>query len=207
MHLTADDVVGLSAFNGANGHHRRVKGRQGTADQGLQGSNNLSGNHNGVNAAFRVGTMTALALYRQANFIACAADKARLSKESPCLIVGIHVLSDDHIHMGILHASLLRHHFAAAHSFLFRLKEILYRAVPLILVGAQPHGTAQCQRHMGIVSAGMHGTFLCGGKGQTCFFRYRQRIHIRTNRHAGSFSVADQPHRRMAILEGMDFQS
>ena len=60
---------------------------------------------------------------------------------------------------------------------------------------------------MGIVSAGMHGTFLCGGKGQTCFFRYRQRIHIRTNRHAGSFSVADQPHYRMTILKSMDFQS
>ena len=151
--------------------------------------------------------MAALAPHRQADFVAGPADKAGLCIEYPRVIARIHVLSNDIVHLRIVKAALSHHQLSPAEGFLRRLKKPFHRPLPAVAVFAQPHGRAQGQRHVRVVSAGMHHARTPTGKVQSLRLLHGQCVHIGADGHASAFAVAQDAHHAVAVTEGMGFNA
>lgn len=62
----------------------------------------------------------------------------------------------DIVYVRIFHTALLNHPLCASDRFLRRLEEKFYGTGPFTAVQLQQSGSAECNRRIGIVAAGMH---------------------------------------------------
>ena len=177
-HVVADDVAGGAALDLSEREHCTVERGDRAADEGLEGADQGSGHDDRIDTAFRVSAVAGSAVQIDQYFVAGSVELAILHFKFSGMELRHDMETGDIVYVGILHAALLDHPLCASDRFLRRLEEKFYSTGPFTAVQLQQSGSAECDRRMGIMAAGMHHPGIKGTAGMGRILLNGKRIDV-----------------------------
>jgi hypothetical protein len=188
--VVRDDVVGVSAVNAPDRDHRGRNRRYLTADQGLQGHDDVTCDDDRIRREMGLGAVAALPLDGHGKPVGARHDRAGADRYLSDWQPGPDMQSHDPV--DALKDTGLDHRFRTAGNLLGRLKSESNQPRHLLLSGGQQFGERQGNRHMHIVATGVHHPLVRRLKRKLGALSQRKGIHVGPHQHTASGSAAPQ---------------
>ncbi|MNN03325.1 hypothetical protein D3C81_1160110 [compost metagenome] len=190
FYLIGNNVRQASAMYGTHTEHNRICRITLPADQRLQRSHHMRSGQDRVNALMRGCPMPGCPMDRDIYMVHTCHDGARPQTEVTSRQIRPQVQADNRIYPGRFQCPRFNHMPGTAQHFLCRLKNKLHRPRKLFAEAGQDPRCAEQHRHMPVVAASMHPSFMHGGEGESCLLLKREGVHVGAERDNRAWPVS-----------------
>ena len=194
FYFIGNDVAAIAALKAADRHYRGLLGDIHFARHNrLQAQHNLRTDHDRINPRPGLRAMGLVAAHKNTELVRARHQRARAIADYIGMLFGGDMQTENRFDFRVVHAALLDHHFCAAFFTYWRhffggLKNKFDGAGQIFAHACQNFRNAHQNRHMGIVTAGVHHPGLSAiplrprftFKRHIGFFDHGQAVHIRT---------------------------
>ena len=200
-HVADHRVVRVDAADGDDGG---IGGSDVSAYDGLQGLNDRCSCDDRIGISLGDPAVAALAEDLNIDGVEPGHDRAGEDGDRPGWYFGRIVETETCFHLGVLQRSVGDHGYGSDVLFLRRLEDEFHASPYLVSHVREEDRGAQQGRDMGVVSAGVHRTFIQRGEGAGGLFLYGKSVDVRAQSDAGPVFRSAEKTDRAGLHTGID---